>query len=169
MSLEEQKTTETEKLTMNTIKTQIPMNTKKYAKAIITNDFQLTNKNISSIPYQIININQHQYKVSISKSEKGNSTYLYINNYIPLFFGNILVDKIEKDQFDRSYYELPNVFAYPLVKPIIDTIKRTYPDYKVYSEIKKIYTQKPGMKEYIRISAYMNDAKKTINVSLAAM
>ena len=133
----------------------------KYPKAIITNDYQLATRKTDNIPYKVINITQQHYTITHEQKR------IFINNYIPLFFGNILVNELKTDQFKRTFYELDNAFCYPLIKPILDTIKKIFPNMKVYNDIKKIYTKTTGMKEYIRLCFYMNEQKNTINISLS--
>ena len=107
--------------------------------------------------------------IEFIQDEKGNVTlkqgkiFVKHNRKDPIDLTNLKLDK-----FDRKYAELQRPFSYQIMKPILDKLKETYKDTKVYCDLKRVYTTKETTIDKVYLSIFHNVKKNTINVMLRA-
>jgi hypothetical protein len=108
-----------------------------------------------------INLKFKGSKITINDKE---SFYVPYNKKTPL---EIKEEDIKIGKFEKRYAELDEVYNYPVLKILMDKVKEKYTDYKLYSEITKIYTNESIMNiTRVNVRFYVNHEKKTINLTL---
>ena len=98
-----------------------------------------------------------------TRKETRTFNYIIHNRRDPISLTNLLLDR-----FDRKHAVLQQPFSYQIMKPILDKLKETYPDCKVYCDLKRIYTKEDKQISSARLEIFHNKTKKTLNVTLHA-
>ena len=142
----------------------------------IVNDYILKHRNFS----HYFNIDQ-----DVIKFEKDERGYITIVKEFEIQYCNgkqtkvcrtvthnrkdpIDLTNLKLDKFDRKYAELQQPFSYQIMKPILDKLKETFPDCKVYCDLKRVYTTKETSINSVNLIIFHNVKKNTINVMLRA-